>query len=194
MARASKRPSLFPAQHLVETFKLFGFPAHYDSFARDSKTSQNIPTFFPTTASTYCSLTPKHPSAHSHHRIHTASQLHLTQQHRQHALLRHLRRRRARRERCWSDWYDQLTPQTQNNSSLTNSQSPSLSLRLTVVLVCVLLLLPVKNPAMGQGPPMPSPSYPLHMPALLPRTPLHKPPIPHSRHSLSSPSSSRAMA
>ena len=31
-------PSLLPAQHLVETFKLFGFPAHYDSFARDSKT------------------------------------------------------------------------------------------------------------------------------------------------------------
>jgi hypothetical protein len=29
-----------PAQHLVETFKLFGFPAHYDSFARDSKTYQ----------------------------------------------------------------------------------------------------------------------------------------------------------
>lgn len=32
------RPSLLPAQHLVETFKLFGFPAHYESFARDSKT------------------------------------------------------------------------------------------------------------------------------------------------------------
>lgn len=32
------RPSLLPAQHLVETFKLFGFPAHDDSFARDSKT------------------------------------------------------------------------------------------------------------------------------------------------------------
>lgn len=98
------RPSLLPAQHLVETFKLFGFPAHYESSHANPKHTHFLPyhrthLFLTHSQTSIHTFSPPHP-----HRIHTASQLTLTRQHRQHAFLRHLRRRRARRERCWSDW------------------------------------------------------------------------------------------
>jgi len=61
------RPSLLPSQQLVETFKLFGLPAHCDSSHANPKHTH----FLLTIASTYHSLTLKHPSNHFHHRIHT---------------------------------------------------------------------------------------------------------------------------
>lgn len=68
------RPSLLPAQHLVETFKLFGFPAHDDSFARDSKTYplsslpphpliiHSLPNIHPPILTTASASTPHHNS------------------------------------------------------------------------------------------------------------------------------------